>query len=54
MVWKNSQSKESCSELDDQKNYNIVMYDFLAYGGDGFNDLRNDSMKKYKINQGIY
>ena len=50
-VWENWRSKERCSELGDEKNYNIVMYDFLAYGGDKFTDLRT---KKYKINQGIY
>ena len=50
MVWDNWKSKETCKELNDKQDYHVVMYDFLAYGGDKFEDLR---MKKYKIRQGI-
>ena len=51
MVWSSLEYKQECSEMVDEKNYNVVMYDFLAYGGDKFEDLRE---KKYKIRQGTY
>ena len=49
MVWNNFESKEFCKEMADQDSYNVVMYDFIAYGGNHFPDWRE---KKYKIRQG--
>ena len=40
MVWNSFENKEACTEMVDEKDYNVVMYDFLAYGGDKFEDLR--------------
>ena len=37
--------------MKDDNEYEVVTLDFLAYGGDGYNDLRK-SPKKYKIRQG--
>ena len=51
MVWNSFENKEACTEMVDEKDYNVVMYDFLAYGGDKFEDLRE---KKYKIRQGTH
>ena len=51
LVWNDRNSKDKCHEMADDAEYEVVTLDFLAYGGDGYDDLRN-SPKKYKIRQG--
>ena len=50
MVWNSFEDKESCVEMDNEKSYNVVMNDFIAWGGNNYPDLRE---KKYKIRQGM-
>ena len=50
MVWNTLESKESRRKMSDEESYNVVMYDFIAYGGNNYPDIRK---KKYKIRQGI-
>ena len=49
MVWNSFETKESCTEMAIEKSYNVVMNDFIAWGGNNYPDLRE---KKYKIRQG--
>ena len=51
LVWNDRKTKDACHEMKDDNEYEVVTLDFLAYGGDGYNDLRK-SPKKYKIRQG--
>ena len=51
LVWSDRNSKNKCHEMEEDAKYEVVTLDFLAYGGDGYDDLRN-SPKKYKIRQG--
>ena len=51
LVWNDRKTKDACHEMKDDNEYEVVTLDFLAYGGDGDNDLRK-SPKKYKIRQG--
>ena len=51
IVWNSFESKESSREMSNEESYNVVMYDFIAYGGNNYPDIRK---KKYKIRQGIF
>ena len=51
LVWNERNYKEKCHEMAEDAEYEVVTLDFLAYGGDGYDDLRN-SPKKYIIRQG--
>ena len=51
LVWNDRNSTDSWHEMKDDAKYEVVTLDFLAYGGDGYDDLRK-SPNKYKIRQG--
>ena len=48
LVCNELESNQLCTDMEEEKEYQVVMYAFVAYGGDGFNDLRHD----HKIHQG--
>ena len=51
-VWNDRNSKGArLDEMADDAEYEVITLDFLAYGGDKYDDLRK-SPKKYKIRQG--
>ena len=52
LVWNDRKSKDTRLEkMTDDAEYEVITLDFLAYGGDKYDDLRK-SPKKYKIRQG--